>query len=385
MIGSIKNKVLFDPVILGYCILIFATIFNANKYHAAIKYIFPALGLGIIFLFLKLSFERDKLLDYIPILLICISTALSTLYSDVVGWTMIVTSFMIFAGLYVLLTIRNFSADQIQTILKFYAYFTLILSVLLLMNFLLSHNMVGGRVSISILGVRKDENYLSAYLAFGFFYFMASYFWGSQKKKYVLYSALIFIAVFMTGSRGGLVAMLVSVLLMIIKYMFFQRIRLRTFLLMIGIAVGIVVIYLFLKETPLFSRMSDSEGYTENIRLVIWGYAMEGFYRRPWIGSGIQAGTFFAQQHVRWFTHSCYVDLITSVGLIGAALYVWQYVKFCRVKHENLLFILSLTAVLFVPLMFVNGLETLTFWMPMSICKIISDFCKENEFNEILA
>ena len=130
--------------------------------------------------------------------------------------------------------------------------------------------------------------------------------------------------------------------------------------------------------------MSDVDGYTENIRLTIWGYAIEGFLRRPWIGSGIQSGTYFSQLHVRWYTHSCFVDLITSVGIIGGALYIWQYITFCKVKKENVFFIVGMLLVLFVPLMFINGFETATFWMPMALCKLVSDYCKHNNFCDLI-
>lgn len=372
------------PTMLAYYIMVSVTIFNTNKYHASMAFIlYPvifAFGLCLV----KFQCTMHRLKHYILLFLICVSTILSTALSDVVGWSMAVNSFLIFSILYVLLTIGNYNDYEIRSILRFYAYIVLFLSIWLFVNLICSYNFVNGRVSVSIFGVRKDENYLSSYMTFGFFYFFISYLLGNKKFRYLLYSGLIFISVFMTGSRGALVAMLAGISITIIKIIFQNGIGIRSWLMTAGIVLFISIVYVLLSETSLFLRMSDLEGYTENIRLIIWGHAIEGFLRRPWIGSGIQSGTYFAQIHVRWYTHSCFVDLITSVGIIGALLYVWQYISYCKVKTENLLFMIGLLITFFVPLMFINGFETATFWIPMAVCKLISDYCKHEDFRNLL-
>ncbi|WP_411338002.1 O-antigen ligase family protein [Ruminococcus gauvreauii] len=372
------------PVLLAYYLMITVTIFNTNKYHASLAFILYPVLLAFSLCLVKFQCMVDKLKGYFVIVLICVSTIISTFLSDVVSWSMTANSFLIFVLLYILLTVGKFNNEEIKSVLKFYAYITLFLALWILINLIFSRNLTNGRVSITFLGVLKDANYLSAYMTFGFFYFLVALLLGSKKKKYILYSGLIFVAIFMTGSRGGLVAMLAGLSVVIIKFIFLKGVNGRSIITSIGIVLCIFIAYIGLKETTLFSRMSDVDGYTENIRLTIWGYAIEGFLRRPWIGSGIQSGTYFSQLHVRWYTHSCFVDLITSVGIIGGALYIWQYITFCKVKKENVFFIVGMLLVLFVPLMFINGFETATFWMPMALCKLVSDYCKHNNFCDLI-
>ncbi|MDO4321555.1 MAG: O-antigen ligase family protein [Lachnospiraceae bacterium] len=382
--SSTNKPMLIRPTLLAYYIMIAVTIFNKNQYHASIAFILYPVVLVYGLCFIKLQFSLEKMQNYLVTILICFSTIISTILSDVVEWGSAASSFFIFIVLYILITIRDYNANDIKNILKFYAYITLVLALWLLVNIFLSYNLVNGRVSLTILGVRKDENYLSSYIVFGFFYFFTSFLFGSKKKKYLIYSGIIFIAIFMTGSRGALVAMLSCFSFIIVKYIFMSGINGRSIMISFAIVILILAVYLGLSGSALFSRMSDVDGYTENIRLTIWGYAIEGFLRRPWIGSGIQSGTYFAQQHVRWYTHSCFVDLITSVGILGAILYGWQYIVYCTVRRENILFIVSMLLILFVPLMFINGFETATFWMPMALCKITSDYCKQNTFCNLL-
>ena len=383
-INRLHKRLLVRPILLAYYIMIAVTIFNTNKYHASIAFILYPVIMSYGLCIISLRFTFQKLQDYIVIFLICCSTIISTVLSDAVDWGAVANSFLIFVMLYVFLTIKNYDANDVKSILKFYSYITLLLALGLLINLVLSHDLINGRVSLTILGVRKDENYLSSYMVFGFFYFCSSFLFGSRKKKYLIYSGLIFISIFMTGSRGALVAMLICFSFIIVKYIFMSGINSRSIMMSIAIVIFILIVYLGVSGTALFSRMSDVDGYTENIRLTIWGYAIEGFLRRPWIGSGIQSGTYFSQLHVRWYTHSCFVDLITSVGILGAVLYVWQYIDYCKVKKGNMLFMISMLSILFVPLMFINGFETATFWMPMALCKIVSDHCKKNKYQELL-
>ncbi len=375
---------ILNPILFAFWILIFVTIINSNKYHASIAFILYPVIIVFLFCLIFLRFELKRIIGYIPILLICILTVYSTVKSDVVEWGTTSTSFILFAILYVLLTIRKFGSHDIKLIFKFYAYMTLLLSIWLLINVILSNNLVDGRVSLTILGIRKDENYLSSYLSFGFYYFISAFFWGKKKKSFLLLAGIIFIAVFMTGSRGGLISILIAFAIILIKYLFADGINTRHLMYFLIIIFFGLFIYFALSESTLFFRMSDTEGYTENIRLTIWEYAMEGFWNKPWIGSGIQSGTYYAQLHVRWYTHSCFIDMLTSIGLLGTSIFGFQYIKFCRVKKGNIFFLIGLLVILFMPLMFINGYETATFWVPMALCKITSDYCKYGNFNEIL-
>lgn len=381
----------WDAIVISYFIMIFSLIINGNRFHASIRFILSQTVISVGFCIISLigkKIDYAKLRSYIPIACLIIISIVSTIVSDVVTWTTTATSLVVYSIVFVLFTINTYQPSTIRLISCFYAFFTLTISALLLLSLTLGISMVDGRVSLSFFGVRKDENYLSAFLAFGFYYFFMSFLYGSHKKRYLTYSIIVFLSFFMTGSRGALVAM-ISVLGLIVIFYFFQTgINSRTLMFAIVLIFALILGYFIIRNTSIFSRMTNIEGYKDNIRIHIWNYAMEGYRQKPLIGSGIQSGTYYAQLHVKWYTHSCFVDLITSAGILGVIAFAIQIVQMCKKaiqKHfANLLYIAGTIVILFGPLMFINGFETATFWIPLALCKQVSDCCIEHRFEELL-
>lgn len=367
------------------CVLVFVVIFNKNKYHAAMAFtLYPILfSFALVFAGLLMQ-KKIHLMAYETFIILLIScvTAFSTLTSSVVNWTNNTTCYFVSEIIFLLAIAIDFDQKSIVSILHFYASITLLISLWALANYLTGNCLVDGRVSVRILGVLKDQNYLSAYLSFGAFYYTFSFFFGSQKKRYLLAGIVIVSAIYLTGSRGGLISALVPLVIAVLFSLFkgkFTAAKLLSYLF----AVGLVVIFMA-KNSALFSRMSDAEGYTDNIRLTIWNYALDGFRNSPLIGSGIQSGTYYSQLHVRWYTHSCFVDMITSIGLIGCFLFILLFAKLILVKRSNIVFLLSMFIGMLLPLMFINGYETITFWVPLTLLTIASRYCKESSFTGLL-
>lgn len=381
----------FTYLELSYLLMIASVIINGNKYHAAIAFILPQTIIAMLLCVMSILTNKSRPVsfkDYIPTLLLVLISSVSTISSDVVQWSFAATSLLVYFFTYLLLNSQKQSKFSIKRICRFFAVIALIISVGIIINIVLQRNIVNDRVSFSFFGVRKDENYLSAFLVFGYCYYLFSTIFGSRKKIYYFTAFAIFFAVFMTGSRGALVAMLLCTAIVILYTILRSGLTLKTMLFSVFIVIILGAGYIAVSKTTLFARMSNIDGYTDNIRLVIWRYALEGFTRRPVLGSGIQSGTYFAQLHVRWYTHSCFVDLITSAGILGAIVFVWQMLAYIRkagkVYKSNRVLMVCMIAVMFVPLMFINGFETATFWIPLAICKATSDCLETVECHEIL-
>lgn len=392
IISSNTQKLKIKPIVLAYFIMLISMVFNGNKYHASMAFIMPQTVLALFCCLV--SFIRGNriscstLSDYLPSLLLVTVSFYSTLVSDVVSWNSMATSLLVYFSLFVLMSIKIQSIDEVRSVFRIYSLITLFIAFAMIINVIIGYSIIDGRVSISFFGVRKDENYLSAFLVFGFFYYLLSAVFGTKKKKYYLFSFVIFFAIFMTGSRGALIAMLSCVAVLFAYVILRNGLSSKAIVFSLLIVIFLSIGYFVISRTSLFSRMSDLSGYTSNIRLVIWGYAIEGFTRKPLIGSGIQSGTYFAQLHVRWFTHSCFVDLITSAGILGVVAFVWQITRFFigvgRIDKGNNMFIGCLILTMFVPLMFINGFETATFWVLVAICKISSDSCRVEGYHQLL-
>lgn len=89
------------------------------------------------------------------------------------------------------------------------------------------------------------------------------------KKKNVFFAftlVLGIIMVFLTGSRGALLAMSIGLALLILD---FKKLSLKNVLLAVGGVIAVLVLLMFADQIPLLQRLFKSE-YGENVRLEIW-------------------------------------------------------------------------------------------------------------------
>lgn len=369
----------------SFYIMILTLILNGNKYVAGIRFILLPI---ILFVASSLIETRNPIKISIPIcsiILLFVSALYSTLTSDVVSWGNSATSLLLFIVLYVAISNIMFNASMIRRILRFYALSVTIICLVMLISYSLGHNVIDGRISISFLGVRKDENYLAAFLTPGYSYLLYSFLFGENHKAWSIISlGIIFLAIFLSGSRAAFLTILTVSLIMIFKILFTKYPLSTKILLIIALVLGAVIGLMYLRSTPLFTRMTGTGSYSSNIRLKIWGYALQAFTRHPLIGSGIESGTFYVQLILRWYTHSVFVDILTGQGLIGVIICLILFLNHLRVKKENFIYMAIMLIAFFAPMFFINGYETATFWVPMIMCKVISDYCKANDANILL-
>ena len=258
-------------------------------------------------------------------------------------------------------------------------FFSLLLCLILLFNYTFSIGISSAhRVSIQYAGIRKDSNYLSSFIvpSFGIFLYL-----GLNKSEtiYFIYGGIIFIALFLAGSRASFVTMLVVALIIFIYYIFLNKqiSSIKKFLFTFLLVIAVIIVYYYLSNSIIFARTTDFDNYDNNARLLIWNYALEAFYRNPLFGSGSMSGNYFSQMHVRWVTHSCYISLICAQGIIGALLVVNMWIGYSKVNKYNMIFNIIIMISFFFPLMFIDGYEGANFWVPMMMCRFISDKARE--------
>ncbi len=372
-------------ILFAMDIMILSLIFNGNRFGAGLSFVMLPflLAFGIIFLY---TFRTHKgLKQYLINVLICLSAVYSTSISPVVSWGVTGYSLIIFNLFYIMVTHVNFDEAMIKHMIKFYSIAVLLISALMFISYCAGYNVVNGRISIRFMGVRKDENYLSAFLVFGYLYFLYKFLFGKEKRLFLISAAaLIFVAIYLTGSRAAFISLALSSFLLISRLILAEGISVKGLAVVALLLVVGILGFQYLQTTSLFDRMMDADSYSDNIRLRIWGYAMQAFLNNPVWGSGVASGTYYAQLYLRWYTHSCFIDIITGQGIIGAILYIGLFIQLLKVKRTNIVFMAALIISFFCPMFFINGYETATFWIPMAIAKIISDYCKYNDIQRIM-
>lgn len=371
-------------ILMAFCVLLFVQIFNGNPTAAGLRFVLTPVVIALGLLILTIRFVSWKAHYNAPILM-AIFAVISTMRSDVVSWSIDATSLMLCVVFYIIATAQIYTADVVRKILRFYCGLVTFIGLWILISFVFNINLSDGRASISFFGIKKDQNYLSAFLTPAFAVIVYTTFFSPRQKLWNAFKAvMLFAAIYLTGSRAALISMLVSFSLIMLKYVGHKGLSLRKivviFLTIIVVAIGAI----WIQNTTLFERMGNVDEYATNIRLEIWEYAMEGFYRHPILGSGIEAGTYYSQRAVRWYTHSCFVDILVGQGIVGAFLYLCMFLGFLKGNSGNRNFVITYLLACFVPLGFINGYGCITFWMPMTMCQVISSTAREYGYESIL-
>ncbi|HJB45123.1 MAG TPA: O-antigen ligase family protein [Candidatus Mediterraneibacter surreyensis] len=374
-----KLKIRFNGISMAFYILIFAQVINRSEYDASVGAIREAFFFSMVLCFAYLLVKKTKkrIIEYIPFALLIVSAWVSTSTSEFVSWNTTGTSLILCICLYVLITWVNLSAHQIRAILKFYSVMTVVISIWILLDLTMGVDILwSGGASIIIGDIRKDPNYLAAFLVPGFAYLLYSYLFSKKKRILILAMDIVtFMGIFFTGSRGAFASALLVILIAVFKILFTGEISVRKILFFLMFLILIFIIYRLLMCSALFERMLNADSYSNNIRLIIWKDALNAFWAHPFIGSGLQAGAVFSQRLTQFVTHNCFLDILTGQGVFASLIYIYIFARNLKVKEGNHYFMLMLLVAFFAPLFFINGYESMTFWLPMMLYKQISYCC----------
>jgi O-antigen ligase len=209
------------------------------------------------------------------------------------------------------------------------------MAMLLALNFLLNRTLENGRYSLGTgvedEGVNANTVGMIAAMMCGVLLFGAK---KSQWKKwhYNIMIAVLTVIALLTGSRKALLI----ILLFMVAFVFFWQPekQMGKFLARLLISVGIatVVIFLLMKIDVLYDTIGNrleslylqwftgaeaDESALSRAKMVEIG--MNIFRKKPWIGFGHNA--FKLGSGYETYSHNNYVELLCSLGILGAALY----------------------------------------------------------------
>ncbi|MEK4228820.1 O-antigen ligase family protein [Solibacillus sp. FSL H8-0538] len=206
---------------------------------------------------------------------------------------------------------------------------------LFLMLFYSNTSLMGGRITVSVNGVYQDPNYLC-----GFFIFPIIHYFGEFIKKKYIFSfikmSVFIILVLLTGSRGGLLAILGSLIFYCLIWMITKKFTLSSIVLIISVT-SIFIIFFntvlgFLPQT-ITQRFDASFTVQDGAagRGAIWESIIYKFNDSPNFNMlfGWGAGT------IRNFTyngsvgHNIWIESLVEVGVIGVlVLFIFYFTFF---------------------------------------------------------
>ncbi|MCY1689908.1 O-antigen ligase family protein [Exiguobacterium sp. SL14] len=189
------------------------------------------------------------------------------------------------------------------------------------------------------------------------------------------------------GSRGAFLFVIFSYIYNLIYVLFSKTINRKIFIFIVS-SVIFSLIYAFKTSSNIsfsLNRITTVSSYTEDtIRLDLWKRSLEIFYDNPIIGVGLNGANDYLVNNGYHNSHNVFIDILTSGGLLGVLIFITIILLMIRVKKFNLVFILGFVFVMFGPLFFINGFNTLSFWIPFFLVGIISNFLKHNNIEDTL-
>lgn len=280
--------------------------------------------------------------------------------------------------LFITMTMVTFDSKFTNSIINSLLYSSFLLGFLCLF-FSEPFGGVITRQVLTILGAQMDPNNQSAFLIIGIT--ISSYILINKKSKvsYCVFLIGVIIvniyAMFLTGSRGGLVSLVLILLTLSLlsekgdKLISKQTIRNFIIILLI-VLVTYFLAKAFLPE-KIFDRLFVISGYQGGSdRVNIWGNAIKIFIDNPLIGGGW--GSYWGYNGYYIVIHNTFLSVLIDGGLVGIILFFLPslFIFVRSIKQQYVLPILILISGL-APSFFIDAINKRFFWNAIIVSMIL--------------
>lgn len=290
-------------------------------------------------------------------------------------------TYMLMSSYVLLVSVFPFEKKELETIAFIYAIGSLI-ALVLLFSIGELHNGYNaeGRRTITLNGKYQDPNGLAAYLVAGTMYFFDKLF---SKKWYRFPSAIIFvlfvIGILQTGSRGALVALALTLLIVLIL----RTPRKSRGKVVLGLIIGVVALYfalMIILPKALFNRLFNIQTYLGGAgRISLWVLALDKVFEHPFFGNGIAShlAYFYEVLNDEEAMHNTYLCVIFEVGIIGLIAFITPFLVslYNSLKKHNM-FVLSIVLCNMAIVFFLDSVYLRYIWNALMIGIIYYNVCQ---------
>lgn len=292
-------------------------------------------------------------------------------------------SYLIFMIMFFLITQVKTNKKEIHFLINSYIFSSIIISLMIIIFRQELDGWIGTyRYTLKFYNhVYIDPNYIASFINIAVVFSLNRVFSYSKKLtkvSYIVITLLISGAVFLTGSRAGIIA-----LFLCYGFVFAVNIKLKNFFIgLVSIVSLAILVFTFLPE-DLTQRVFGISSYleTNQTRILNWKYGIEAFLDRPIFGYGILEsqnvlGNYYGYGRA---VHNTYLTFLIHFGIIGglfiAGIFIKILVKVYKSKARVMLG--TLISLLFTSIMIENNV-TITFWSVLIINYLVFDFIKRN-------
>ena len=254
-------------------------------------------------------------------------------------------TYLLMAVLVLALSVFPFEEKELTAIFRAYALGCAALAFLVVFFGQLNEGSnYENRMTVGFLGAYMDPNNLAAILLAGTFYSFHQMLNRHRTSPFanILCGGLFVlqaIAIFLTGSRGGLIALVIPLCLYLLMR---SNKKSRVSILLLFAVLILLSLWLLPKILPqtLYTRLFDYKTYSQGSgRIDHWIEAFPQIIYRPLFGFGATSYFgFFKQLHgVEYAMHNTFLAVLFEVGLVGFCFFMLPFLYGLRAsyRHKN--------------------------------------------------
>lgn len=265
----------------------------------------------------------------------------------------------------------DLSIDELKWLFKIYTYMAIAVTILIV----LQHTYFGStmRFTVNIFGVKKDPNYLAAYLLCPAIY----NFYGVYKKNKgaILFFFIIALGIFLTGSRGAFVSLALAIILFIL---FNNNLKMLLSIFIITAFLALVLIFIVPESiSSRFILTQSLDDGSNSLRLRLWKAGFMIFLDNFFVGAGPSAmityGMSYGAPVANTIVHNTYIEMLCEYGIIGFILFIVPIIKVAlKSLCQKQIITISIMAG-FLCASFIISAQTLQyFWFDMALCASVA-------------
>ncbi|ANX00211.1 hypothetical protein CSTERLE_00690 [Thermoclostridium stercorarium subsp. leptospartum DSM 9219] len=378
-IHNVENNNFITYLLIIYIGL---TIFNKFQFGVTLSGVILPIVIFLLIVFLK-NAKIYIMKNHFYITLFWIFAVYSSLRSIIVKPSRNIFTFLIFVIFYIISTAIIYNQKDIKMLIKSYIFFSFIASINIIKNFIMDFEYVWKRYSLYVFGIYRDPNYVSAFIlpAIAIIFYIIVFSRNISIKKRVLYMiflAIMITGVLSTGSRAAFLVLIFTIILIFILY----KIKNKNYKIAIRVLLLIAVVIVFFKFTKkilpdfLINRFLDFKEYSQDSRLVFWSKGIKLISKYPLLGAGIGGLNNYLNSLGLNNSHNMFLDILIDQGIVGILLLGLIFKNYLFVKKDDRVIMLIMMFSSFSPYFLINGFNTASFWTPMIICGIFSNYSR---------
>lgn len=346
--------------------------------------------------FLVFFATRNKMLQltHISAILMWCFAVFSTLINGVTIDMHCIKYFLLII-IYIFLTFSETGRTDMRKIFSGYNCLSVILAILIILSFVAGVPHVesyinASRYSIGITGLYKNPNYLVSFMLVTLYFYVYRIFYDKQSSKSWMVSALISVfilyAIFLTGTRAGLLCAGV-ILCYCIGGKFLTNFK-KGVASIVAIAFLCLIIILLLGSVggPVISAYFQRDFFSDSLRISIWLAALEKYASGSLIfGGGINTINEYLIESGYTYTHNIFLEMLCEQGIIAFLFFpIILFSGIQQINKKDKFFYLGFLIVTSIPLFFQNGFTEVNFWRYLLLNRLVLNYsiCNQSGFVE---